>query len=52
LSSGYSGNLTDLGAREAGFAGLLHKPYSLSAMGHAMASILDRGTPEGVHASV
>ncbi len=51
LSSGYSGNLTDLGAREAGFAGLLHKPYSLSAMGHAMASILDRGTPEGVHAS-
>jgi CheY-like chemotaxis protein len=45
LSSGYSGSLTDLGAREAGFAGLLHKPYSLSSMGHAMASILDRGSP-------
>jgi PAS domain S-box-containing protein len=51
LSSGYSGSLTDLGAREAGFAGLLHKPYSMSAMGNAMASILDRGTAAGVHAS-
>jgi CheY-like chemotaxis protein len=51
LSSGYSGQLTDLGAREAGFAGLLHKPYSLSAMGHAMASILDRRAPAEPHAS-
>lgn len=40
LSSGYSGTLTEEGALEAGFAGLLHKPYSLNAMARAVRTIL------------
>ncbi len=45
LSSGFSGTLTEEGARETGFAGLLHKPYSLNRMAQAIHAVLH---PSGV----
>ena len=45
LSSGFSGSLTPESARQAGFASLLQKPYTLAAMGVAMAEVLGRSVP-------